>query len=280
MVDESEYCKLRKRLSDDLIKRDFDLYYANQPSLYLLLCLKSAISLRDLHLHSLRWKYTSVAQLTDWNKEEHQKVIDLFRLNIFPHHSWNYTEILPEFLHDASRAGKYTLNAETYASSSLSSLEYLSRSRLGTPINLWHSRSELPSRRNSPWHWRKHMKYLKSLHVLQSFKYGGKLNPENTLHLREDLRPLQFPKLYSRMKRQETYIDATYIALKCLPELLRRSAKSKKLVTFLTAEKPFNPRAFQFPGHVKKCKAAIDTYVGRVQQQPETQSCAAGLILA
>ena len=119
------------------------------------------------------------------------------------------------------------------------------------------------------------MKYLGGLHILKSFKQHRKFysgpNP-----LRPDARPLHFPKLYVKFKRQDIYVNATYIALKSLPELLRRSAASDQLVTFATAEKPFSQRAFQYPAYVEKCKEAINAYLTRVLGPPETPLNASG----
>ncbi|KJA21320.1 hypothetical protein HYPSUDRAFT_42181 [Hypholoma sublateritium FD-334 SS-4] len=261
MTDDSEFYRLRQRFCDDVIKREFDLFYANQPSLYLLLSLTCVTPYR--HLSDFRWTPASVAQLTDWNKADHQKVIDLFRLDIFPHSASFYTDIFPGFLQDVSRAGKYTVTAETFARASLKFLEYLSRSRLGALINLRHTPRNLTSRRNRPWHWRKHMRYL-DLGARKGFKFHSRFDFTPTPWLR-DVRQSHFPKLYFRLRRQQTYINATYIALKSFPKLLRRSAASDQLIASVTAEKPFSQRALQYPALVKQCKAAMVTYVARVQ---------------
>ena len=92
---------------DDVFKKEFDIYHANQPSLYLLLSLMSVSYCR---LPNIQWT-DSLMQLTDWNRVDHQKVIDLYRLNIFSllHHSDIFARIFSKFLQDASRAGKYTV---------------------------------------------------------------------------------------------------------------------------------------------------------------------------
>lgn len=215
------------------------------------------------HLPKVQWESSSIMQLTDWNKADHQKVIDLLRLDIFPHYARFYAKILPGFLQDAFRAGKYTVNAETFANASLKFLEYLSCSRLGVPIYLRHTPRTLTRRRDRPWHWRKDMRYLDSLGFLTGF-YLYRSNFDSAPTWRRDVPPLQFPTLYLKLKRLEIYINATYAALKSLPKLLRRSAVSDKLVAFVIAEKPFNQRALQYPAHVKQCKAAMDAYVARV----------------
>ena len=122
---------------DDVFKKEFDIYHANQPSLYLLLSLMSVSYCR---LPNIQWT-DSLMQLTDWNRVDHQKVIDLYRLNIFSllHHSDIFARIFSEFLQDASRAGKYTVTAETFACASLKLLEYLSCYRPAVPINIQYT---------------------------------------------------------------------------------------------------------------------------------------------
>ena len=274
MTDESEYYKLRQRFCDDFFKKEFDIYHANQPSLYLLLSLMSVSYCR---LPNIQWT-DSLMQLTDWNRVDHQKVIDLYRLNIFSllHHSDIFARIFSEFLQDASRAGKYTVTAKTFACASLKLLDYLSCYRLAVPINIQYTRNNLTSRRTLPWHWSRHMKYLGRLRVMQTFEHQSKVYSEPSPSWEQDVRELYCPKLYSRLKRQDTCFNATYIALKYLPELLRRSAASDELVTFATAEKPFSPPALQYPAYVKKYKKAINAYLTRVQRRPETQLSASG----
>ena len=191
MTDESEYYKLRQRFCDDVFKKEFDIYHANQPSLYLLLSLMSVSYCR---LPNIQWTEASLMQLTDWNQVDHQKVIDLYRLNIFSllHHSDIFTRIFSEFLQDASRAGKYTVTAETFACASLKLLEYLSCYRLAVPINIQYTRKNLTSRRTLPWHWSRHMKYLGRLRVMQTFEHRSKV------YSRIDNIILRFVEQYTR----------------------------------------------------------------------------------
>ena len=112
------------------------------------------------------------------------------------------------------------------------------------------------------------MKYLGRLRVMQTFEHQSKVYSEPSPSWEQDVHELYCPKLYSRLKRQDTCFNATYIALKYIPELLRRSAASDELVTFATAEKPFSPPALQYPAYVKKCKKAINAYLTRVQRRP------------
>lgn len=270
MTDESEYYKLRQRFCDNFFKKEFDIYHANQPSLYLLL---SLMSVSHCTLSTVQRTEASLMHLTGWNQVDHQKVIDLYRLNIFSLLSSSDTliRIFSEFIQDASRAGKYTVTAETLACASLKLLEHLSCYRQVVPINIHYTHKNLTSRRTRPWHWSRHMKYLGRLRIMQTFEHRSKVYSEPSPSWTQDVRELYFPKLYSRLERQDTCFNATYIALKSLPELLRRSAASDQLVMFATAEKPFSQRALQYPAYVRKCKEAINTYLERVQRQPETQ---------
>ena len=60
------------------------------------------------------------------------------------------------------------------------------------------------------------------------------------------------------------YSDGTYLALVFLRRALPRSAKSDKLIAFMKADKSFNQSALQLPADLRKCKAAIATYLERV----------------
>ncbi|KJA24706.1 hypothetical protein HYPSUDRAFT_464561 [Hypholoma sublateritium FD-334 SS-4] len=195
-----------------------------------------------------RWN-AAASQLTDCQVSARD-----FR---FPWVYVSQSAILRDFLHDASRSGKYVLDSEAYASASLSCLEYLSRRGLGAPINFHCTRRNLTRRRNSPWHWRRHMKVISGLPVpaglRASYSWVGVTFGK------------EFWRFHKRVRRQEMYLDAIYIALVFLRRALPRSAKSAELVAFMNAEKPFSERALQFPTNHKKCKAAIATYLARVR---------------
>ena len=173
---------------------------------------------------------------------------------------------LRKFLSDASRAGKYTVDAKTYASSSLSCLEYLSRLRLEVPINLRHTQRYLTRRRDFPWLWRQH-RYLQIPKSLQDLSPYTLAFPSRSFSLPFARRGRQFSlkSCESLLSRQE-YMDATYLALRFLPKALLRAAKSDALIAFARVDKPFNQCAMKFPANTKKCKAAIAAYLERVQQ--------------
>ena len=200
-----------------------------------------------------RWSVASI-QLTDWiTASQEQDIVSrgfidyLFDIGHF--HS------LLGFLREASRAGEYVLDPEVHASASLSCLKYLSRSRLGVPIPFHHTERDLEKRRNSPWHWKQHLtKAIFSQFVLKGYICSS----PNALGK-------EFWHIRKRAGQQEMYMDATHLALVFLRRALPRSAKSDELVAFMRAEKPFSQRALQFPAKLKKCKAAIATYMARVQ---------------
>ena len=75
---------------------------------------------------------------------------------------------------------------------------------------------------------------------------------------------------YAAQRRM--YLNATQLALVFLRRALPRSAKSDELVAFINTEKPFSQRALQFPAKLKKAKAAMATYLARVQQESGSQS--------
>ncbi len=168
-----------------------------------------------------------------------------------------YVLNLHEFVRDESRAGEYAVNPKAYASASFDCLKYLSRSCLGVPIHLQHTRHNLEMRRNSPWLWRQHsIKPILSQLVLN----------DHDMHNRVDITlSKEFRHHHKRAEQQGIYMDATYLALVFICRALPRSAKSDELVAFINAEKPFSQRALQFSAKLKKCKAAITTYLARVQ---------------
>ncbi len=162
------------------------------------------------------------------------------------------------FVQDASRAGEYAVNSQTYACASLSCLKYLSRSCLGVPIYIHHTRRNLERRRNSPWHWKRHLiKPDYSQLILNHGYYGSPITPITLSQ--------EFRRFRKRAQRQEMYMNSTYLALVFICRALPRSAKSDELVAFINSEKPFSQRALQFPAKLEKCKAAIATYLERVQ---------------
>lgn len=184
---------------------------------------------------------------------------------------------LRKFLQDASRSGRYVVNAEAYASASLSCLKYLTGCRLREPINFHHIQRNLVRRQKSPWHWRQHMKFIARQPILENFRYKG--FPEKRYYRPFPLECLfwkTFKHLDEQAKRRKIYLDSTHLALVFLGRALPRSAKSDELVTFVSAEKPFTQGALQFPAKLKKCKAAIATYLARVQQQSGAQSGTTG----
>lgn len=241
--------ELQNKLYDRIIVKELDLYYAKQPALPFLLCLKCNIFCNE-KARTLR----SVPQLLSWNTVSHQhQVKRLGRLDLIdefmPQKS---VDILRKFLYDTSRAGRYAVCGDMYADASLACLGYLLFSRLGAPVHLHHTRRTLARRRkDSPWKWRT---ILKCLHA------NTPVGDVDALPHREFLRKQQL---------QQMYMDAVLLALKLLLKALRRSAKSDALVTLANADKPFSQRALKFPGHVKKCRAAIATYLARAaEQQP------------
>lgn len=150
--------ELQNGLYDQIIVKEPDLYYAKQPALPFLLCLKCNIFCNE-KARTLK----SVPQLLSWNMVSHQhQVKRLGRLDLIdelmPQKS---VDILRKFLYDTSRAGRYAVCGDMYADASLACLGYLLCSRLGAPVHLHHTRRILSRRRrNSPWKWRTLLKRL------------------------------------------------------------------------------------------------------------------------
>ncbi len=60
-------------------------------------------------------------------------------------------------------------------------------------------------------------------------------------------------------------MDATRLGLDFICHTLPLSAPSDELIALLHAEKSFSQRAVLLPGRLKKCKAAIATYLAQVE---------------
>ena len=219
-----------------------------------------------------RWR-TAKIQLTDWHIAGQPLVLPLGQLDIFPANSHFRLDVLREFLLDTERAGKYAVNADTYARASLSCLKYLCRCPLATPISLHFTRRNLSWRRNKPWHWRRYKKLLSGMYILKDFQHNSHFVWKLRFSQNGYIVTKPFASYYRQLMMKQMYMDATYIGMKFLHRALPLSAKSDELITFASAEKSFSQRTLQFkPAEVKKCKAAIATYLSRVQQQSGAMS--------
>ena len=182
------------------------------------------------------------------------------------------SRILINFLQDPSRAGKYAVTADTHANASVRCMQYLFRSRLGPPINLHHTPRNLARRRNSPWHWNRYKKFINRLPAV----VYGKGRHTTTLPDRSRVdydgwkqASSMCENLEDQVKRHQHYTSTTRLGIDFLLYTLPLSAPSDELIALLRAEKSFSQRAMELPRRLKKCKAAIATYLARVEPKPE-----------
>ena len=180
--------------------------------------------------------------------------------------------ILCDYFQDVSRAGKYAVTADTHANASVSCMQYLLRSRLGPPINLHHTPRNIARRQNSPWHWNRYKKFMNRLPVVvygkrrhtTTLSYHGRVDYDGwkqASSMRENLR--------EQVKRHQLYTGTTRLGMDFLRHALPLSAPSDELIALLRADKSFSQRAAAFPNKLKKCKAAIATYLARVEPKTE-----------
>ncbi|KJA25138.1 hypothetical protein HYPSUDRAFT_38100 [Hypholoma sublateritium FD-334 SS-4] len=259
-LEESVYLSLQTRLYDSVMKAELDILQGDaskvctskiQPSLTFLLCLCCEIIHRRFH--------SNVMQLAGWNSAA---LIFGFLSPFIDFHIMTLHGVssLREFLHNASRSGRYYLDAEKYADASSSCLNYLGSHRLAVFINLHHTRRNVTARCTSPYKTRQLMKYVEGRRVWKEYKLSGTNNFASYLKLRD-----RFPKLAGRLIKKSQYSSATKLGLIFLPKALRLSAKSDALIAFSRGEKSFSQRALEFPALVKKCREALAAYLARVE---------------
>lgn len=263
-IEQSEYQILQDCLIDRVLKKQLDIAYEKLgPSVQSFSCLL-------VHQHDPSDKYWrqslsanewlfAAAHLTDFHDFNNLSQPDIFiALETSPVFSLN-------FFHNATRAGKYVIDAKIYATTSLICYRYLFHSHIIAPINIVHnSQINITRRHNSPWKWRIYKKYLDGLHIPKAIEYAWKITYKD--------RCSQFlqrclPKTYRRCKAQRMHSNMTLTSLIFLHRALPKSAKCKELISFATAKKPFSQHALKYPVRVKKCKAAIAAYLERVQAE-------------
>ncbi len=221
-----------------------------------------------------------MAQLTDWYTISTPEGLDVVITDLQGCYAPEFlflaqkpvARILCGFLQDESRAGKYAVTADTHANASVRCMQYLRRSRLGPPINLHHTPRNLAKRRNSPWHWNRYKKFM---HRFPAMVYG-KGRHATTLPYREiwnidgrEQASSMCENLWEQVVRHQKYTGTTRLGLDFLLHALPLSAPSDELIALLRAEKSFSQRAAAFPNKFKKCKAAIATYLARVELKTE-----------
>ena len=240
------------------------------PSLHFLISLKlTARNCNYSNINNNQWN-VAARQLADWVTNDNNLNSSFTDVLLFGSTLFNFVpyNLLPfyKFIQDASRAGKYGVDSKVYTSASLRCLKYLSRSCLGVPIHIHHTQRNLERWRNFPWHWRKHSAKLIFPQLnCSDFRYRyypGVIEDYYSIGL---TLAKEFWCFCKRAQQQEMYMDATHLALVFLCRTLPRSAKSDEMVAFMKAEKPFSQRALQFPAKLKRCKAAIATYLARMQ---------------
>ena len=218
-------------------------------------------------------------QLTDWHTNPTPKVHSTQLQQLFPHFlNLDYmrtgdAHVLVDFLRDKSRSGKYAVTAETYADASVSCLKYLCRTRLGPPINLHHTPRNLARRRNYPWHWNRYKKLIRRLPKVYGKSGRIAALPNRQVDHADYLQAYsKCENLLEQIKRHDIYMGATRLGLGFLCDSLALSAPSERLISLLRADNSFSQRAVLFPGKLKKCKAAIASYLARVQVKTKTSA--------
>ena len=218
-------------------------------------------------------------QLIDWHTISTPKSLNVIITHLDGHapaflfFSGNQaaSRTLCDFLQNVSRAGKYAVTADTHANASVRCMQYLRRSHLGPPINLHHTPRNIARRRNSPWHWNRYKKFMNRLPVV----VYGKRKHTTTLpdrYIDQDgwkQASSMRENLWEQVDRHQKYTGTTRLGMDFLLYTLPLSAPSNELIALLRAEKSFSQRAAAFPNRFKKCKAAIATYLARVEPKTE-----------